>query len=51
MCERASYQCAYMCVGSHSTSSMLIVLARAAYVVAPSRLVQWLRLGALHFAS
>lgn len=47
MCERVSYQCAYMCVGSHS--SLLIVLARAAYEVAPGRLVQWLRAGALHF--
>ena len=47
MCVRVSYQCAYMCVGSHS--SLLIVLARAAYEVAPRRLVQWLRAGELHF--
>jgi hypothetical protein len=47
MCVRVSYQCACMCVGSHS--SMLIVLARAAYEVALRRLVQWLRVGVLHF--
>jgi len=47
VCVRVSYQCAYMCVGSHS--SLLIVLARAAYEVAPRRLVQWLRVGALYF--
>jgi len=47
VCVRVSYQCAYMCVGSHS--SLLIVLARAAYEVAPRRLVQWLRAGELHF--
>jgi hypothetical protein len=48
MCVRVSYQCVCMCVGSHS--SMLIVLARAAYDVAPRRVVQWLRVGPLHFA-
>jgi hypothetical protein len=47
MCVRVSYQCACMCVGSHS--SMLIVLARAAYEVAPIRLVQWL--GVAHYTS
>ena len=46
MCERVSCQCAYMCIGSHS--SMLIVVARVLYDVAPRRLVHWLRVGALH---
>ena len=47
MCVRVLYQCAYMCVGSHS--SLLIVLTRAANEVVPRRLVQWLRAGTLHF--